>query len=223
MLIDAQVFGEHKKEGRHQWVFTYHLGGDLRFISHDNTLRLFRRALARAALPVRFSEGYSPLPHISLPLPRPVGIASDAECVVIAFEGEIDPNDTLRRLEEQTPAGIRMLDGRPLGPGERLQYALVRYRLEPDEPLAPDVETRVGGILSASAIQVQRTRHSDKKTKTIDIRPYLAILQVDGDAIQFVLRVTPDGTAKPAEIARLLGYDERAINHRIRRMEVQWQ
>ena len=73
-----------------RWVFTFSVTGDLRFISHRDTLRLLQRAVARADLPVRFSEGYNPHPRIAIPLPRPVGVASDDEAVVIEFERIID-------------------------------------------------------------------------------------------------------------------------------------
>jgi hypothetical protein len=46
---------------------------------------------------------------------------------------------------------------------------------------------------------------------------------MDGDAVEFTLKVTEAGTARPAEVAGLLGYDKNAINHRIRRMDVAWR
>ncbi len=220
---DAHTTQVGEGEGRVRWVFAYTVDGDLRFISHDDTLRMFRRALARAELPVRFSEGFNPLPRIRIPLPLPVGIASNAESIVMEFDRPADPADALRRLQQQTPAGIRMIGVRPLGPQEGLQFALVRYRLEPDGPLPDDLEMRIRPILETDSIEVKRTRPKDNKTHTIEIRPYIVAVSVQGDAIEFTLRVTPDGTAKPAEIAGLVGYDANAINHRIRRMEVQWQ
>ena len=219
----AQRFDTHEAKERFRLVFAYRVEGDLRFISHDNVLRLFRRALARAALPVRFSEGFNPQPRIRIPLPRPVGIASEAEYVIIEFEHQVDPDDALRRLEQQTPAGICMISARRLGLNEALQPALVRYRLEPDGPLPADAGQRLRGILDSDVLYVQRRRYPDNKTDAIDIRPYLATMQMNGDAVEFTLRVTPNGTARPAEIAALWGYETAAINHRIRRMEVKWQ
>ena len=46
---------------RERWVFDFSLDGDLRFISHRDTLRLFHRALARASLPVSFSRVTAPI------------------------------------------------------------------------------------------------------------------------------------------------------------------
>src|SRR3989304_8362378 len=90
---------------RHRWLFAYSIDGDLRFISHHDTLRLFRRAMARANLPVRYSEGFNPHPRIMIPLPRPVGIASQAEAIVVETELPIDPDEALQQLRRHTPVG----------------------------------------------------------------------------------------------------------------------
>ena len=71
-----------ERTGRCRCALEYTIGGDLRFISHRDTLRLFQRAVARAALPVRFTEGFNPHPRMMIPLPRPVGVASQAETLV---------------------------------------------------------------------------------------------------------------------------------------------
>src|SRR3990172_12933571 len=115
-----------REGGRYRWLFAYSIDGDLRFISHHDTLRLFRRALARADLPVRHSEGFNPHPRLMIPLPRPVGVASCAEVIVVETERPIDPDDALQRLERQTPEGIAMLSSRRLALAGRLQTILGR-------------------------------------------------------------------------------------------------
>ncbi len=208
---------------RYRWMFVFAIGGDLRFISHHDTLRLFRRALARADLPVRFSEGFNPHPRIMIPLPRPVGIASRAEALVIETVGLIGPNDALRRLQEHVPENIRMVSVRRLGERERLVPELVRYRLDLGEPSPADRAARVRTILETEVVQVQRAIPKTDRTKPVDIRPFIAELSVDGDAVEFSLRMIGGGSAKPAEVASLLGCDAGSINHRIERLEVQWR
>ena len=81
--------------------------GDLRFISHHDTMRLFERALSRAQLPVRFSKGFNPGPRLSLPLPRSVGIASGVELLAVELDDAIEPAVVLGTLSEQMPAGLK--------------------------------------------------------------------------------------------------------------------
>lgn len=208
---------------RYRWMFVFAIGGDLRFISHHDTLRLFRRALARADLPVRFSEGFNPHPRIMIPLPRPVGIASRAEALVIETVGLIGPDAALRRLQEHTPENIRMVCVRRLGERERLVPELVRYRLDLGEPSPSDRAARVRTILETEVVQVQRAIPKTDRTKPVNIRPFIAEMSVDGDAVEFSLRMIGGGSAKPAEVASLLGCDAGSINHRIERLEVQWR
>ncbi|MFH1111222.1 MAG: TIGR03936 family radical SAM-associated protein [Planctomycetota bacterium] len=204
-------------------MFAYSIDGDLRFISHHDTLRLFRRALARADLPVRHSEGFNPHPRLMIPLPRPVGVASCAEVIVVETERPIDPDDALQRLERQTPDGIRMLSARRLASGEHLQPIQVRYRLEATDLPATELNARVQSLIAAQVAIVERVDPKNPKGRPIDVRPFLADLRVVESGVEFTLRVSQDGTAKPAEVAGLLGYEAATINHRIRRLEVQWR
>lgn len=204
-------------------MFAYSIDGDLRFISHHDTLRLFRRALARADLPVRFSEGFNPHPRIMIPLPRPVGVASCAEVIVVETERPIDPDDALRRLERQTPEGIGMLAAKQLAPAERLQPILVRYHLDANGASADTLNSRVKSLLDSKTAVVQRVSPKNPKGRPFDVRPFIANATAVDGGVEFTLRVSQDGTAKPAEVAGRLGYDAAAVNHRIRRLEVQWR
>ncbi|MGB2984684.1 MAG: TIGR03936 family radical SAM-associated protein [Phycisphaerae bacterium] len=208
---------------RERWVFAFSVDGDLRFISHRDTLRLFKRALARASLPVRYTEGFNPHPRLSIPLPRPVGVSSQAEAIVVEFERPINGDEVLGKLDHQAPAGIEMTSARRLAPREQLQPALVRYRLDLGDTPGAEVEPRVRQILGAGVLPIKRVNLKDGQMRSIDVRPFLEDMHADGDTVEFTLRVTGTGTVKPAEIAELLGYDVDSINHRIRRVEVQWR
>ena len=208
---------------RERWAFGYSVDGDLRFISHRDTLRMFGRALARASLPVRYSEGFNPHPRLSIPFPRPVGVASQAESVVVEFKRPIDGEEALRELDRQTPVDIEMVSVRRLDPGERLRPAMVRYCLDAGNPRAADTGSRVRQILESAVVPMERVNPKHANTQTIDVRPHLADMHVDGSTVEFTLRVATGGdTVKPGEIAGLLGLDPRSINHRIRRLEVKW-
>jgi len=219
----AQDNGGSTSARRYRWMFVFAVGGDLRFISHHDTLRFFRRALARANLPVRFSEGFNPHPRINLPLPRPVGVASDAEAMVVEFERPVDPDEALRRIAEHTPAEIRMIRVEPLGPNDRPQPEWVRYRLDAGRPPPPDLPARARDILASDVVPVERVIPKSGRKRSLNIRPYIVELRVDGSSVDFTIRVTGSGAARPSEIAALLGFDAGSINHRIRRVEVQWR
>ncbi len=208
---------------RIRWMLVFSLGGDLRFISHHDTLRMFRRALARADLPLRFSEGFNPHPKVMIPLPRPVGVASRDEALVFETTRIIDSDDALHRLQEQTPYDIEVISLRRMERGEQLEPQRVRYRLDLSDAGMNDLESRVEQLLAAQAIPIERKSPKSKTARMVDIRPYLVDLRAADQRVEFTLLVTGNGTAKPAEIAGALGCDAGSINHRIERLEVQWR
>ncbi len=65
--------------------------GKIRFTSHRDVARMWERALRRSALPVAWSEGFSPRPLLSFGLALPTGCESLAEYVDVRLDG--DPGD----------------------------------------------------------------------------------------------------------------------------------
>lgn len=64
-------------------VVRFAVRGWLRFLSHAETVRVFERGCARARVPVKYTQGFNPHAKLSLPLPRPVGVASDDELLIL--------------------------------------------------------------------------------------------------------------------------------------------
>ncbi len=212
---------EHRE--RYRWMFVFSLDGDLRFVSHHDTLRLFRRALARAELPVRFSQGFNPHPRLTIPVPRPVGIASDADALFVETDLAMNPSDAQKRLDQHTPGDIRVISARTLEDGDRPLPESVRYRMDADAVAGADLDARIREVLARETIEVERKTPRSTEVRIVDIRPFVADLRIDGAFVEFMLRITGGGTAKPAEVAGLLGCDPVSINHRIRRLEIKWR
>lgn len=206
---------------RHRLIFTFRICGDVKFISHHDTLRMFRRALARSELPISYTEGFNPHPKLSLPVPRPVGLSSEDESLIVELEQPVDPREALKRLGSQMPAGVELLAAREARPGESLRPARVRYRLDAGQP-TDELRERVEQLAIAPAALVDRKDPKGGRTKTIDVKRFLERVEWVDDEIEFVLRIGDDGAAKPSELAATLGFDPDSIMHRIRRMEVQW-
>jgi radical SAM-linked protein len=186
-------------------------------------LRLFRRAFARAAIPIRHSEGFNPHPRITIPLPRPVGISSDAESIVIETVADMEPEGTVARLQGELPEGIRLTGLRRLALVERPRPVEARYRLTLEKSERADFSDRIEALMAGDSATALRKNPKTGKERSINIRTFLVDLRQIEDSVEFTLRVTGEGTAKPAEIAGLLGLDARFVNHLIHRVEVRWQ
>lgn len=206
---------------RHRYVVRFALDGDLRFISHHDTVRLFERALARAEWPVKFSEGFNPRPRLSLPLPRGVGIASDDELMVVELTEGIATGEALERLSRQMPAGIRLL-----GATEHAAKAAPAPRrawYEGQMESAPaDLDRAIDEALKRTSIVVTRAGQDGAAGRNVDIRPYIAEIIRRDNRLEMALFVTPEGSARPAEVLAALGLAEQILPHRLRRTRVEW-
>ena len=79
---------------------------EMGLISHLDLVRLFDRAIRRAALPISFTGGFHPGPKISIASALSLGITSNGEIVDFELTEEIDPEEFRTRLAEQLPVNI---------------------------------------------------------------------------------------------------------------------
>lgn len=80
-----------------------------KYISHLDLLRTFTRAIHRAGLPVRYSQGFNPHQLITFSLPLALGVTSETEFVDIDFEEGTSQCEVVEKLNANLPPDIRIL------------------------------------------------------------------------------------------------------------------
>jgi len=90
--------------------FIFSKQGLMRYISHLDLMRLFMRAMRRADLPLKMSEGFSPHPKLSLKRALKLGLESQHEEAAIVLQFPVEPADFKNRLQKQLPEGIEIKD-----------------------------------------------------------------------------------------------------------------
>jgi len=171
-------------------------------------IRLWERALRRAGLPLRMSQGFNPRPKMSLPEPRSVGIVSEAELLEFELADWVNPDAILKALRDEVPAGIEVGRLDLVRPTEKAHPVAVEYIARLAGPVA-DLGERIQGLLARSEAPV--TRHRPTGDKHLDARQFIESLEADGEQVRMVLRTGPNGTARPDEVLSLLGFDKEAI------------
>jgi len=83
-------------------------GRALRFLSHLDMMRLWKRALRRARLPLRYSQGYHPHPRLSLAMPLSVGMTAEAEWLEVEMRASAVLDKVRERVAGQLPVGVRL-------------------------------------------------------------------------------------------------------------------
>lgn len=210
-----------------KWAIELSVQGDLRFLSHHDMMRAMERLVCRAKLPLKYSQGFNPRPALSLAVPRPVGVASKADLLVLALEQDIQPETLLESFNQAAPIGLRATKAYHLEKAApRPQSA--RYEL----PLAPErlpaVRARLDELDAQDSWPVERCSAGKDRggrdipsTKTqIDLRQLIRDLHLVGDCLQITLAPRGDVWARPAEVLTLLGLEGRVDLAALVRAEV---
>ncbi len=81
--------------------------GKMRFLSHLDMVRVMERAMRRAKIGVKYSEGFHPIPKITFSPPVPLGAVSYGELM----EADINCSgaEFLERMNRVLPEGCRIL------------------------------------------------------------------------------------------------------------------
>ena len=82
----------------------------MKFISHLDLMRLFMRAVRRAALPIKMTEGFSPHPKIRLKRALKLVVESDNDESTFVLRETISPQEFKQSLQKQLPEGIIIKD-----------------------------------------------------------------------------------------------------------------
>jgi radical SAM-linked protein len=179
-------------------------------------MTVLQRTVLRAALPIRYTQGFNPHPILSLPCPRPTGVASQDDLLVFDLNRPaepIRPADLLEQLNQAGPGGLECIGARALDERISPQPLRVEYRLCLDPTSKEALQQRLAELESQPNWTLHRRKkrkRSDRNpgTTQLDLRDLTEDIELADDGLRFAL--VPDGSrwAKPAEILRLLGLDE---------------
>ena len=139
--------------------------GPLRFTSHRDFARAFERALRRAAVPIAFSQGFTPHPKISYASAAPTGVGSEAEYLEIGLQAEVDPAQLRLALDEALSPGLDVLEAVPAGEGslaDRIDASRWRVELPSVDPAV--AAAAVKRFLDAGEVLVERITKQGRRT-----------------------------------------------------------
>lgn len=208
---------------RYRLAIRFAIEGDLRFISHHDSLRLFDRALARAEIPMRFSAGFNPRPQMRLALPRPVGVASRDELLVVELTQEAQPQHVLDALARQMPEGLTLLDAQILDDQDQRRPCEATYELPIDPSMAEPIARQAADFLAMETVMVTRSIPRCGRTKSVNIRSFVERMQVSEDRLTWTQSLSQDGTARLGELLDAVGLPGRDHLHRLTRRCVSYR
>lgn len=196
--------------------------GDVRFLSHRDTMRLWQKALARTRAPLKYSQGFNPHPRLSLPLPRSVAMASTAELLLVELVQPC-PENLYRQLQDCLPAGIQILQACPVPADQPAVPICAQYRITlttSADRIA--LQRRIDNFNNTPTHTIERQAHGRHPARTIDLRPAIAQLELEHHALIATVNISPQATPRISELLTLLQLDDPHLVKQITRTNTQY-
>jgi len=195
------------------------VSGDLRFASHHDMMRVIERTLLRAKLPLKYSQGFSPRAIISLAFPRPVGVATHRDLLVLSLDADLLRQDLLDATNRCCPIGLSFSDAIPLEGKTTPQPIECTFQLTVPSKKIDTVQRAVEHFLSQESCNITRTKPpkrrkrrvagqiSEPVTRTLDLKLLIDNVQLNDNTLSWRQKPHQTRWAKPTEAIAALGLD----------------
>jgi radical SAM-linked protein len=191
--------------------------GKVRWISHRDVARALERAFRVAALPLAFTEGFSPRPKVSFGLALSTGHESDAEYVDLVFAETFDLDALPAMLTPALPDGIDVVGVVALAdraPALQEAVTCVEWRVDVARTDLTEVDSaqlrdQVDAALALPALPTTKRRKGHDVVE--DVRPVIRRITVcderstAGSAVVEMEMATQPRGAKPGEALAAIG------------------
>jgi radical SAM-linked protein len=186
-----------------QFLITFSKTGPIRFLGHLEMANVFVRALRRADVRLKYSEGFHPQPKLSFQDALPVGMESLEEFLLVTVTSETTPNRIIRQLNAQLPDGLLVTGCRPIASKfVRPESVVKTYRLV----LGGDVfsDEKIASFLKKSEWIVSRTNRKGK-VRQFDLRRVVShIEKISSSQMILSLQSLHGSMMRPGDIVEYL-------------------
>lgn len=175
-------------------------------------MRLWERTLRRAGIPMAYSEGFSPHPRISLAVPLPIGVTSEAELADVVVRRGVSPYSFLQQTKPQLPPGMEVLEVQQVAltaPSLQSLTRAVEYRVSVSSGGTEDeVRAAIASTLGAEKLPWHHMR--DTGPRHYDLRPLIEDLRLETwrqgvVTLGMKLRCDSRGAGRPEQVTAALG------------------
>ena len=172
---------------------SYSKMGPARFFGHLELANLFLRALRRADIPVKYSEGFHPKPKVAFDDPLPTGFESEEERMVVTVAADLAPRRLLDGLNAALPDGLRVhACTESIADTPRFS----RFRIRFQEPLPDPERFDTARVDFGRELELQSSKGKLKKIALKDILHEIGVLS----PYELVLKLSrePGKSVRPA-------------------------
>lgn len=180
--------------------------GNMKFIGHLDIMRYFQKAMRRADIPIKYSEGFSPHQIMSFAAPLGIGLESTGEYFDMALCDDVTDPDLKSykdRLNGCMCPGMEILDLKVLDEHAVKAMAAVGQA---------DYEVEGCVVTPEMADRIHQHRYMNimKRTKSddfreVDLTQFIYDFVVDGDVVRMRISQGSNENIKPETVLNAIG------------------
>ncbi|MCP4020806.1 MAG: DUF2344 domain-containing protein, partial [Desulfobacteraceae bacterium] len=194
--------------------------GKARFFGHLEMNTIFQRAIKRAGLVVKYSQGFNPSMRISFENALPLGMESEKELMFVYLKKNTDCSAVVHLLNATLPQGLLIVSCSPFEKG-KVKNTISFYRIRFKELPARLNKERIEEFFNLSQFIIEDKSKKGKTRKT-DLKQVVEkIKATDHRTIEMAIKTMNNRTIRPSEI--LLRYfdisDDIVKTARIKKIE----
>lgn len=195
--------------------------GNLKYISHLDVLRFIQRAVKRAGINAKYSEGFNPHMKTSFGFPLSLGTESIGEYFELELNENISPEEFTERMNSVMPKEMQIIKSDYTNESQSLMarcaYAQYIIGIESENLDMDKLNVLLREMLEQGVVFNRQKKNKKNKTvtKEINTKDYISYLEADKNndikaTIQAVFLTTETGSMKVDEFLKLIS--ERAFN-----------
>lgn len=168
-----------------KYVIEFSKSGYLKFTSHLDMLRLFKRSFKKTGVSLAYSQGFNPHPKMGFAQPLSLGYTSKGELLEFETREPYDTVDIKRRISGVMPEGIEIkecveadITVKSLAAAVKSSWYRVVFPVRAD---SVDFEKILKDYLECKEILAEKRQKRTKKMVTVDIRSKIRQIDLENE------------------------------------------
>lgn len=170
--------------------------GYIKYTSHLDILRLFKRAFKKTGVDLDYSQGFNPHPKMGFAQPLSLGYSSNYEIIEFETKREILAEEIVERMKKAMPAGIEIMSCVKLDDNIKSLASMAEeaeYLIEfPVKMGKMDYGKLVEAYLAQDSIIAKKRQKKTKKMVDTEIRPKIRNIEVLPAGERLILKACLD-------------------------------
>ena len=178
----------------YRYIVKFSKSGYIKYISHLDMMRLFKRSFKRLGIKLAYSQGYNPHPKMGLAQPLSLGYESNGEILEFETVDKINDENILKTFNLAMPEGIKILEFKEIEAAGKSLAAITEfaeYRIK--MPLKNNNEKAIEVLDFMHQTEIiSQKRNKKKELVDLDIKSMIKELAINKNEEELIIYVKLD-------------------------------